>query len=217
MSVRDSIDRREIDEVLHFTTNHGCLGTLYTNTLQSRQRLEGDPLVEYLFKPNVSIRKDAAFIDHVSLSIGWINSEFFSICAGSWHRAEDIFWVILSFDPSVLEADGVVFSTTNNIYSSVRRGDGEAGLEALYAPTITQYVKRGAVHAASRTITMPPSWPTCAHAEALYPGQIATSFLRRIYTRTDQDRYEVLAFLKATWHPPIDVVVDASRFEGRPR
>lgn len=217
MSVRDVIDRRGIEEVLHFTTSYGCLGALYTNAVQSRQRLEGDPLVEYLFKPNVAFRKDAAFLDHVSLSIEWINADFFSRCAGSWHRDEDIFWVIMSFDPVVLEDPGVVFSTTNNIYTSVKRGQNEAGLEALYAQKITQYVQRGTEHAAVRTATTPPSWTTCAHAEALYPGGVDSRFLRRIYTRTEEDRHEVLVFLKGTWHPPVEVVVDPARFEGRPR
>ena len=57
MTVVDSIAARQIDEVVHFTSSHGCLGTLYTKQLQSRQRLEGDPMVEYLFKPNAKLRR----------------------------------------------------------------------------------------------------------------------------------------------------------------
>ena len=68
MTLADSIAARQIDEVVHFTSSHGCLGTLYTKQLQSRTRLEGDPMVEYLFKPNVNFRKDPAYLDHVSLS-----------------------------------------------------------------------------------------------------------------------------------------------------
>ena len=200
-----------IEEVLHFSTSRGCLGILYTNALKARQRLENDPMVEFLFKPNARLRKDVAYLDYVNLSIEQINGEFYQICSNSWHRDEDIFWVILSFSPEILHHDGVVFATTNNIYTGVKRSSGEAGLDALYAEDVVQWNGR-VVH---RTAELPPSWPTCGQAEVLYPGEIDTSHLRCIYVRTEADRSEVLGFLRATWHSDVAVVVDPDRFQGR--
>ncbi len=139
MTVIENIVARKIEDVLHFTSNHGCLGTLYRKQLQSRKRLEGDPMVEYLFKPNAALRKDPAYLDYVSLSISHINTQFYNTSANSWHRDEPIFWCILSFDPIILSHNGVEFATTNNIYSSVRRGVGAAGLKALYANQVVRW------------------------------------------------------------------------------
>lgn len=206
-----TINTRGVAELVHFTTNHGVLGALFTRYVRSRQRLEGDRMVEYLFRPNSKFRKDAAYLDYVSLSIERINSHFYGISSGSWHGSEDIFWVVLSFDPEIMNHEGVIFSTTNNIYTSVRRGLGTAGYAALYEQRVAHWNGRYV----DRQADLPASWPTCEQAELLYPGEIATQFLRRVYTRSSLEQSEVKGFLKATFHDDIEVVVDASRFERR--
>ncbi|MGE3780526.1 MAG: hypothetical protein AB7F89_25275, partial [Pirellulaceae bacterium] len=94
MSVADVIAKRGIGEVVHFTTSHGCLGTLYTKTLLSRARLQDDEMVRYLFAANAELRRDVAYLDHVSLSLEHINTEFYRVSANKWHRNEPIFWCI---------------------------------------------------------------------------------------------------------------------------
>lgn len=131
MSVERVVADRGISEVVHFTTNHGCLGTLYTKNLLSRARLQDDEMVRYLFEPNAELRRDRKYLDHISLTIDHINQPFFSISADKWHRDDPIFWCILAFDPAVLAHERVVFASTNNIYTSVRRGTGEEGLLRL--------------------------------------------------------------------------------------
>lgn len=206
-----TVNLRGVSELLHFTTSHGVLGSLYSKYLKSRQRLEGDKLVEYLFKPNSTFRKDAAYLDYVNLSLESINQPFYQICADKWHKHEDIFWAIMSFDPNIMDHDGVTFATTNNMYTSVAHGVGYAGYGSLFADRVHRYQNNFAVRASD----MPNSYPTCEQAEVLYPGEISTTYLRHIYTKTEQDKSEVIGFLKATYHDPVDVTVQPDRFLRR--
>ncbi len=212
MSVADVIEARAITEVVHFTTNHGCLGTLFRGSLLSRARLEDDEMVKYLFSANAELRRDTAYIDHISLSIEHINTQFYRVSANNWHRDEPIFWCILGFDPAVLTHDDVVFATTNNIYTSVLRGSGEAALERLFQNPVVRW--QG--NSVARLPATRPSYPTCFQAEALYPGSLSTEFLQRIYVRSAMDQSEIIGFLKATFHREIDVVIAPEKFEFRP-
>lgn len=208
MSVVDLICSREIEEALHFTTNHGCLGTLYGKRLLSRAQLYDDEMVRYLFSPNAELRKDLDYLDHISLSIDRINYKFFNICANKWHREEPIFWCVLSFDAVVLAHDGVEFATTNNMYTGVNRAKGPAGFDAMFSDRITQWI--GSV--VTRTRSHQRNHTTCAQAEALYPSSLSTQYLRKIYVRTVQDQSEVLGFLKASFHSDVDVLVSPEKF-----
>jgi hypothetical protein len=197
---------------VHFTTSYGCLGTLYTKQLQSRQRLQDDELVQYLFAPNANLRKDTAYLDHVSLSIEHINSDFFNVSSNSWHRDEPIFWCILSFDPVILSHPNVEFATTNNIYTGVWRGIEEEGLGALYADRVTRWYG----NVVYRRAGMPSSFPTCPQAEALYPAAVSTDFLQKIYVTNESDQSEVVGFTKASFHNDVDVIVAPEKFGARP-
>ncbi len=211
MSIEDILVERKITEVVHFTTSHGCCGTLYTKLLQSRKRLENDELVRYLFEPNATFRKDSAYIDHVSLSIEHINHQFYNTSSSSWHRNEKIFWCILSFDPIVLTHKNIEFATTNNIYTGVDRGKGDLGLQKLFAPTITRWPG----NSVKRYDGMPASYPTCFQAEALYPAAVSTEFLQKIYVCNESDQSEVVGFAKASFHNDIDVIVAPEKFGAR--
>jgi hypothetical protein len=168
-------------------------------------------MVRYLFEPNAELRRDFDYLDYISLSLEHINERFFSISADKWHRDDPIFWCILGFDPTVLAHEGVVFATTNNIYSSVRRGVGDAGLALLFADQVPQYNAL----AVSRTAGMRQSYPTCPQAEALYPVSLSTEHLQRIYVRTAAEQSETVGFLRATFHRDIDVVVAPEKFGRR--
>ena len=211
MTVSDYITARQIDEVVHFTSSHGCLGTLYTQMLQSRQRLEGDPMVEYLFKPNAALRKDPKFLDYVSLSVSHINTQFYNTSSSSWHRDEPIFWCVLSFTPTILTDQGVIFTTTNNIYTGVQRAEGPRGLAALYADRIIQWTSK-IVH---RKIGTPANHTTCFQAEVLYPTAVSTKSLQRIYVQTQEHQNEIVGFLKATFHHNVEVLVEPKKFLDR--
>jgi len=212
LTIEEAIQARGVSEVVHFTTNHGCLGTLYTQKLQSRAKLQDDEMVQYLFGANAELRRDVAYLDHISLSVEHINTHFYGISANNWHRDEPIFWCILAFDPSVLCHEGVVFATTNNIYSSVRREEGDAGFGNLFADRIVRWVG----NVAARMANLRSCYPTCFQAEALYPSELSTDYLRSIYVQTAADQSEVAGFLKATFHRDVDVIVCPEKFEERP-
>jgi len=212
VTISDHINARKVEEVVHFTTNHGCLGTIFTKKLQSRERLNGDPMVEYLFKPNAQLRKDVDYIDFVSLSIAHLNHQFYGVSAGSWHRDEPIFWCVLAFDPSILTHPGAVFATTNNIYTGVIRGEGANGFEALYANQVMRWYG----NSVTRSDALRDAYPTCFQAEVLYPQSVSTEHLIRIYVQNQSDQSEVVGFLKATFHRDVDVIVDPSKFGPRP-
>lgn len=211
MTIRQSINDRAITEIVHFTTNHGCLGALYGEKVLSRHRLPDDPLVKYLFSPNSLFRKDVRYLDYVNLSIEHINSRFYDKSANSWHRSEDIFWCILAFDPSILEHDGVLFSTTNNMYTGATRGQGVAGLERLYDNRVTLW--RG--NDLTRPAGLPAAQPTCPQAEVLYQSELSTEHLKSIYVADVRAQSEVKGFLRATFHRDVPVEVDPDKFGDR--
>lgn len=212
MSLQDEITQRSTHEIVHFTTNHGCLGTLYTGKLQSRARLFDDPMVQYLFSPNTSLRKDVAYLDYVNLSVCHINKHLFDISAESWHRDKPIFWCIMGFYPAIILHDGVEFATTNNMYTGVERGRGQDGFTRLFDQSITQWDGK-TVH---RRPALAQCYPTCAQAEVLYPGAVSTEHLERIYVRTANEQSEVVGFLKATFHRDVDVLIMPEKFGSRP-
>lgn len=178
-TISEIVERRGITEVLHFSTNHGLTGILGEGAVLSRQRLPESEYLEHVYEPNASVRKDAAWLDYVNLSISRINAEFFGH-ASRWHAHRELWWCALSFDPVVLSDDGVVFATTNNIYSGCRRSAGSDGLEALFAGTVRHWEGNNV----GRPDDIPASWTTCHQAEVLYPKRLSCARLRRVYVAT---------------------------------
>ncbi|MCK6411649.1 MAG: DUF4433 domain-containing protein [Azonexus sp.] len=207
MTVLDLANERGVSEIVHFTTNKGLLGVLYTGLLKSRARLADDERLEHILKLNSATRKDTEWLDYVNLSVSQINTWFFS-CSGRWHAGDDIWWPVLAFSPEILDHEGVVFATTNNIYTDVQRQVGEGGFHALFAPTITRWFG----NVVARPVSHPSYLTTCEQAEVLYPAEVSTEWLRRIYVPSEAHADEVHAQIGAVRHRPVEVVVDASKF-----
>lgn len=179
MSVAQAIERHNITEVLHFTTNLGLLGMLATGGILSRERLPEEKYLERVYKPNAKVRRDGQWIDYVNLSITHINTEFFDH-SERWHEHEDVWWCIVSLDPIILTHNGVLFATTNNMYSGCRREPAEAGLEKLFAEKITRWT--GNVQ--DRKPDLDDAATTCHQAEVLYPKCVPGEYFRRVYVAT---------------------------------
>lgn len=209
MSVQNAIDRRGIESVLHFTTNSGLAGILASRAAKSRAILPTEKGLEHVYSPNCQYRKDTAWLNFVNLSISTINLHLFGISSEKWHAGEDLWWAILCFDPAVLTHEGVFFATTNNMYTGVRRGQGEDGLEALFAPTVTRWAGNTIVRAAG----LGDAYPTDVQAEALYPVELSTEYLRRVYVREEEHGDTVAGQLAALDHSRVDIIVDPSVFE----
>jgi ssDNA thymidine ADP-ribosyltransferase, DarT len=209
-AVLDELDARGITEVRHFTTSRGLLGALTSRRVLSRRHLAEEEQLRLIAMNNCYRRWDTAWFGHVSLSIQRINGYLYGISSGRWHVGEDLWWAVLGLDRAVLAHPDVVFATTNNGYSVVRRAMGEAGLKALFAEEVTTW-EGNAVRTLRRT-ALTPNQTTCPQAEALYPEAVDTSWLRTIYVPQPELADTVHGWLAVTDHPPVDVVFDPEAF-----
>jgi hypothetical protein len=207
VTIGDVIKKRAIIEVLHFTTHRGLLGSLHSGSVKSRRRLTAEVDLKFIYQPNAIYRKDPAWLDYVNLSISCINFVFFATSC-RWHRAEDLWWCIMAFDPEILTHPGVHFATTNNMYTGVVRRSGVTGLENLFATRVVRYDGNTAV----RTAQLTDNLTTCVQAEVLYPGELSVKYLRRVYVERNEDQDEVYAQLHMIGVSGVDVVVNAERF-----
>ncbi|MDF2389037.1 DUF4433 domain-containing protein [Nostoc ellipsosporum NOK] len=223
MTVQTFIDQRDIREVLHFTTNRGLVGTLASRALKSRFRLPEDQYLQHILHVNAAVRpeeseyfdKSENSLDYVNLSISEINRRYFEV-SERWHKDGDVWWAILSFDAAVMTHDNVVFATTNNSYDSCRRGRGEEGLSALFAPVIdrkkaTAWKASWKAYRGIRTAEL----PTCEQAEVLYPAAVSTDFLRRVYVREEEHQDQVSGWLEEFGLRGVEVVWSQPKFAGK--
>jgi hypothetical protein len=177
-----------VEEILHFTTDKGIMGSLRKEALLSRAQVQDDPDLAFIFL-GVWPVKAREWVDYVSLSVHSINLDL-------WERAvrnlPDRWWGVLAFDPAILDHDGVYFATTNNIYPACRRGQGTASFEALYGdPVLGRYSyphdRDGLAEAQ----------PTDRAAEVLYPTALRLEFLRCVYIATTEHRRMIRAWCSA--------------------
>lgn len=177
-TIMEFVAARGIREVLHFTTNHGLIGVFASGALLSRDDLNANDLLGSVKLLNCAMRRDAGWTGYVSSSISAVNKDFLASSQG-WHPPRDgVWWAVLSFLPSVLSDDGVVYATTNNVYPVVQRAEGLDGLKALYAPRVP-WGYYGSI--AVRTPSTPLHRPTHVQAEVLYPGRLGLDRLQAIY------------------------------------
>jgi len=178
MNIQNIIEQRGIQEILHFTTNKGITGIIATGFLTARKLLPEDDYLEHIYKYNCENRsRDEDWLDFVNLSITSVNRKLFGISSGKWHAGDDGWWCILSFSPVICSHEGVYFTTTNNMYSGVKRMQGADGLNAMFASRITQWSSS----VICRPSSLPDKQPTCEQAEVLYPKQISLKYLQKIY------------------------------------
>ena len=216
--IRKVVESRNIKEVLHFTTNRGFLGCLASGGLLPRNMLHEDDLLSHILTLNAPFRTEEEawfdqtekWIEYVNLSISEITRNLFSYSM-KWHKGQDLSWLILAFDPEILEHEGVYFTTTNNIYPYVARDKGAEGLEALFAPVIRRKGSWKAVRG-----QRPPSLPTCEQAEVLYPGKLSSEYLRTVYAQDGEDSDWVHGILGIYQRRDVSVVVSRTKFEGVP-
>lgn len=215
MSVLEIICQRGISEILHFTTNHGLVGILATKGLLSRYRLPSEKYLEHVWRANAHTRAEAFasfdktenWLDYVNLSISEVNSRYFLVST-KWHQ--DYWWVVLSFDSSIMAHEGVYFATTNNSYDMCSRARGAEGLSALFAP----YIRRKSPNWGVSRLARPDWLATCEQAEVLYPERVSTDALRKVYVREDEQADKITGWLREFGLPHVEVVVSTQKFDG---
>lgn len=210
MSIADEVSTRGITEVLHFTTNSGFLGMLSQAQVLPNSKLHQEDLLAFIFKQNSQTRKEknVKWLDYVNLSISKLNHEFFSY-SKYIHRDTEMFWVVLSFSPQILEHDEVFFTTTNNIYPSCKRSQGDEGFINMFNNPIEGKFQakffRGDKHLSS--------WTTCEQAEVLYPEGLSLDYLNKIYVLNEDSKSCVKAQM-SLYNKSIETVVEPSVFTG---
>jgi ssDNA thymidine ADP-ribosyltransferase, DarT len=206
VSVSECARARGVTEILHYTSNRGLMGCVMKGAVLSRERVEADPDVAFIFE-GIWERKDHAWLDYISLSVARINLDLF-------HRSRENFpdrwWAVLSFSPDILDHEDIWFTTTNNVYEECcKRGQGLAGFEAMYASTVEwgYYGSRRL-----RTPAYDDAWPTDRAAEVLYPRSIPLEHLQAVYVPQQEHRRMVDAWTESFDKPELDVTIDPARF-----
>lgn len=211
MTIEDIINKRGIEEILHFTTNRGLTGILDRKVVKPRKRLPKEKRLEHIVLYNCPDRsRDRGWHDYVNLSITMVNLRLFGISKGKWHHEKDNWWCVLSFLPVILTHPGVYFCTTNNMYSGVKRAQGPQGLENLFASTIVRWDRE----VVKRSSSTPPNQPTCNQAEVLYPGELSLEYLGHVYVETGDNASAVESMFEVFQGlPDVDCITRPELFQ----
>lgn len=198
--------KRGITEVVHFTTITNMIGILHTS-LMCWSWVSENLDVDKVYGQNCPSRyRDAAWVNYVNLSVSRINHWMFRSSSGRWHP--DAVWVILTYDVEILGHPGVVFTTTNNAYPECLRAERLAGFKHMFDDPVIGHAGRSWGRAG-----LPEHFTTDHCAEVLYPFSVGNEYLRRIYSRCDDDTEQIAGILGGLG-VSIEVMVDQGRFSG---
>lgn len=205
-AIQELIAARKITRVVHFTTNRGLVGIIDSGAVLSRAELDEQKRLSGISFPVWKDRtKDIQWAGHVNLSVSFVNDELLNHSRRK-HAGAEIWWLVLSFDPQILTHADVVFTTTNNTYPVVRRGEGLSGLEALFAARVA-WGRYGSVKTRSSGT---PDWQaTCLQAEVLYPSALSLEYLTEIVVPEPERIDDVLGIFAALSVPPPAKVTSA--------
>ncbi|EIX9388065.1 MULTISPECIES: DarT ssDNA thymidine ADP-ribosyltransferase family protein [Enterobacteriaceae] len=218
MDIEQFILEKGISEILHFTTERGLTGCAGTGLVLSRKALNEEQFLSYIASPVSSERKEAQdtfnkdedWLDYINLSISEINTSYFN-AARNWFRGEDRWWCIMAFDPIILTHPKVYFTTTNNIYTSVIRTPGCAGLQSMFVETITRWRgKTVSRNGRQQRLT------TCEQAEVLYPNPLDMKFLRSVYVQNQEQAASIHGTLRSFGFLSVNVIICPEKFLGVP-
>ena len=195
---------RGITSIVHFTRIPGLVGILGSSAIKARNQLPEDARLKYVYEANAADRhRDQIWHDYVNLSVTAINLHMFDF---SKRQHPDEPWVILEFGPEILGDPGVVFCTTNNIYSGAHRCRGLQGFEQLFAPDVPRW------HA-NRTVrrNRQPYETTDPQAEVLYPFELSLEHLHTV-TVPDDDVEDAVEATRSHFHHEPMIITDPEAF-----
>lgn len=197
-------EERGMTSIVHFTRIPGLVGILGSSAIKPRNQLPEDAQLRYVYEANAADRRrDQIWHDYVNLSVTAINLHMFDF---SKRQHPDEPWVILEFGPEILGDPGVVFCTTNNIYSGAHRCRGPQGFEQLFAPDVPRW------HA-NRTVrrNRQPYETTDPQAEVLYPFELSLEHLHTVTVPDDDVEDAVEATRSHFDHEPM-IITDPEAF-----
>ena len=201
MSVAQAARDRGVTRILHYTHQSGVMGAIMKRAVLSRQRVECDPDVAFVYE-GVWARIDPDWVDTISMSVERINADL--LRRSREHFPEETWWGVLAFSPDILDHPGVVFTDQNNAYEEhCARGEGVEGFEAMFADRVTW----GHYDTVARRNNKPDCWPTHRSAEVLYPGELSLEHLIAVHVPGKQHRFLVNSWTDTYGLPDLPVVV----------
>lgn len=206
MTVSARALERGATEILHYTSEKGVMGSVMKWKVLSRERVEGDEELAFTYE-GIWPRRDPDWIDYISLSVSRINLDLYNRSRAHY---PDFWWAVMSFDPEILNHDGVWFTTTNNVYDDVcRRGEGVDGFEDMFSDEVL-WGYYGSVF--RRGEGTPDHWTTDRAAEVLYPAELSLDHLCRLSVPGLQHRRLVNAWCEAYGRAELPIEVDPGAF-----
>ena len=96
--------------------------------------------------------------------------------------------------------------TTNNIYPKASRGNGDSGLEALFASPLD-----------NGKLVLTRSWQpdnitTCNQAEVLYPGPLSLDFLNKVHVKDESGAALISSQAAVCWNQKCEICVSPELF-----
>ena len=177
-------EERCISSIVHFTRIPGLVGILDSSAIKARNLLPEDARLRHVYEANAADRhRDQIWHDYVNLSVSAINLHMFDFSKRQ-HPGEA--WVILEFSRAILGDPGVVFCTTNNIYTGAHRCRGLQGFEQLFASDVPRWHKNRMVRRNRQ-----PYETTDPQAEVLYPFELSLEHLHSV-TVPDDDQEDAV-------------------------
>lgn len=204
-AVAQAAVNRGVTAIVHFTRIRNLTGILHGRALLARDEMTRSELLRYVNENNCIYRRDPTWTGYISMSVGRVNPHMFTKSLG-WHRSEESVWVILEFAPQILGHPGVVFTSTNNAYAEVVRGEGAAGFELMFGDTSHRWTSQP--NRADRTSDQ----PTDSQAEVLYPHRLSTDHLTGIIVADGEHEDTIMGMLCFTPTGPVPIRVDPGAF-----
>lgn len=166
MTIQQSVEKREIERLYHFTHSDN-LSSILTNGLIPRSTLNTNDLE---FTYNDDIRYDG-HSEATCLSISFPNAKMFFKC----RNQKEGDWVLLELSPSILWEKDCAFYPTNAASNNVRHND----VNFMKTSQSFDFIFSEEIFATNRDVGLPSKYPTDVQAEVLVFDSIEKDYIYR--------------------------------------
>ncbi|MGB9897825.1 DarT ssDNA thymidine ADP-ribosyltransferase family protein [Thermanaerothrix sp.] len=171
--IQDICKNRKIEELVHFSQIEN-LHSIITRGLLTRDELRKRG-IEYKYNDNLRLDNR---LNTVSLSISFPNYKMFY----KYRNQKKVDWVVVSLKPDILWELDCAFLPTNAASSEVKK----TPIEQYKKPEALEYLFNDYYGDKRRYLELPYNYTTNPQAEILVFGDIAPSYIRKVYFENDE-------------------------------